>query len=261
MFVWRVAKTGYQWFTEDNDEPLDIAVFRKKPQSAWPECHLEPVSESFREYKPLSTPCLFRRFADTEIEPDAILAFANQYGPLGAEPAEFGPDFDLHGYDENDTSEFGHARTPKQVISRAEDASLFVRQFDSLSLWVQSIKEMRRCVRDLEKRGKAEERPAYVQRTIDFVNMRLLHEDVRMSFDEDVVGKGVYELKPRPASLLTALWIQLGMYVSENRSWRQCPVCNKWFGIGSEEGDSRTSRRYCEDACKSQAYRNRKRRP
>src|SRR5262245_51298715 len=73
-FLWPVAVSGYKW-----DEFPDGANLR---------CGLEPIRKwPLRQYAPLEEfTGLFRTFAETEPTKEGVLAFANQFGPLGAGP-------------------------------------------------------------------------------------------------------------------------------------------------------------------------------
>jgi hypothetical protein len=77
--------------------------------------------------------------------------------------------------------------------------------------------------------------------------------DPRLRWDEKQ-GRPVSKIVP--SSLLGALWLQLHQAVAGQKEYRQCAVCQGWFEISPKV--SRASRRYCSDACRSQAYRDRK---
>jgi hypothetical protein len=62
-FKWKVAENGYEWYLDH------LPVLRPR----------EPVQ--WREYKP--QPSLFRTFAETELTPEGMFDFAQNYGELG----------------------------------------------------------------------------------------------------------------------------------------------------------------------------------
>jgi hypothetical protein len=59
-----------------------------------------------------------------------------------------------------------------------------------------------------------------------------------------------------PRDLLGALWLQFARAMSGNKAYRVCKECGQWFEVSPER--SRTTRQFCSDACKSKAYRGRK---
>src|SRR5438067_2233473 len=72
-FVWRVSRSGYKWTMIDREGTPRYDTLATD-QSA-----------EFREYRPMDVEGLFLRFADLdEKDPEAWLAFANEYGHLTA---------------------------------------------------------------------------------------------------------------------------------------------------------------------------------
>ena len=82
QFLWRVAKGGYRWLdTRPGFEP-------HQPRQPFLTDSRPIGAEGFRvlQYRPLAAfPGLFRVFADTEPSQDGIKAFADRFGPLGAD--------------------------------------------------------------------------------------------------------------------------------------------------------------------------------
>jgi hypothetical protein len=66
----------------------------------------------------------------------------------------------------------------------------------------------------------------------------------------DATGTPVVELWPK--TLLAALWLQFATAVASGRDVGRCQACGNAFWSGSGK------RRFCSDACKSRAYRERK---
>ena len=56
-------------------------------------------------------------------------------------------------------------------------------------------------------------------------------------------------------SLLGAVWFQLADAVTHDRVFSSCRECQKWFAVGPEV--ARSNRRFCSNACRSKAYRER----
>src|SRR5262249_10502563 len=73
-FTWPVAVKGYEWLEFPD---YSRTVWLLQPIQKWPVRHYEPL----KEYTGL-----FRTFAKVEPTKEGILAFANQFGVLGAGP-------------------------------------------------------------------------------------------------------------------------------------------------------------------------------
>jgi hypothetical protein len=91
-----------------------------------------------------------------------------------------------------------------------------------------------------------------VQTTIDF---EIGYDRALVVFDEDHKLGGL-ALQVKPNSLLGALWIQFALAVAGNKKYRACATCRQWFELSPQI--ARTSKLFCSEACRSQAYRNRK---
>ncbi len=68
-------------------------------------------------------------------------------------------------------------------------------------------------------------------------------------------GRLVY--RNEPETLRAELWLQLARAVAGNRVHASCERCGMWWEL--EPGANRSDKRYCSDACKQAAYRERKR--
>ena len=55
-------------------------------------------------------------------------------------------------------------------------------------------------------------------------------------------------------TLLAAVWLQLADAVSNDRTFNRCRTCGKWFEVAPEV--ARSHRRFCSNACKTKAHRN-----
>jgi hypothetical protein len=62
-------------------------------------------------------------------------------------------------------------------------------------------------------------------------------------------------LSARPLTLLSAVWLQFALAVSSNRIFDRCRVCHKWFEVAPDV--ARSNRRFCSNACRSKAFRER----
>jgi len=70
-------------------------------------------------------------------------------------------------------------------------------------------------------------------------------------------GSSAGGVRLSPINLIGALWLQFALAVDGNVGYAHCQSCGSWFPIAS--GAGRTDKRYCSDACRMRAYRQRKR--
>ena len=61
-----------------------------------------------------------------------------------------------------------------------------------------------------------------------------------------------------PSSLLGALWLQFHQAISGKKDYLQCAVCKTWFELTPKV--NRSTKRYCSNACRTQALRDRHKR-
>ena len=59
-----------------------------------------------------------------------------------------------------------------------------------------------------------------------------------------------------PRHPLGALWLQFAEAVSGDKGYRRCAACSKWFEVSAQ--GARKNRVYCSEACKFEAFRERK---
>ena len=52
-----------------------------------------------------------------------------------------------------------------------------------------------------------------------------------------------------------AAWMDFAQAVADNRKFRSCDLCDKWFEVAPDA--ARTHRRYCSEACRGKAFRDR----
>ena len=57
-----------------------------------------------------------------------------------------------------------------------------------------------------------------------------------------------------PTSLAAALWLQFAKTIEGDKEHRQCEQCNRWFEVAAEK---REDAKFCQNACRSKAYRER----
>ena len=63
-------------------------------------------------------------------------------------------------------------------------------------------------------------------------------------------------LKLKPCSFIGALWLQCVMALNDRKVYANCSTCHKWFEVPHNVVNK--GKKYCTDACKSRAYRKRK---
>lgn len=62
-------------------------------------------------------------------------------------------------------------------------------------------------------------------------------------------------MKLEPKSLADAIWVQFLLGVIEQKEYRECEVCGKWFELAP--AINRKSRTYCSNPCRNKALRRR----
>jgi len=80
------------------------------------------------------------------------------------------------------------------------------------------------------------------------------HTRAALVFDPETRAQGLHVV---PWNLLGALWIQTAGLAEGGRDYERCETCRGWFVLSPEY--NRADRRYCSDACRHKAYRERRR--
>lgn len=244
-FIWWIGVDGYQWMNSD-DAVLSPDKMYKNKNGAWPDYHIDAIRHSFRTYEPLQHTGLFRTFAETPRTPVGMLAFANQYGHLGDKKAELGYSLEPPGDFE----------TPEEEKAWWEEARRFARLFDPIDHWDSAIQKMKQCVNAWDRAQESQVAGREIEEVLATVNKELTGDRFRVAFIPEKKKATGYTMQTMPTNLLGALWVQFGQAVAENKQFRSCAACGKWYEIAPPF--NRKSRDYCEDACRSRAYRERK---
>jgi hypothetical protein len=266
IFSWDVPPGGFRWLDAS-------AIVDATPQRWLTEAVPVGLDVNGRHYHPLDQyPALFRTFADTPLTEDGISQFANQYGGLGAwEQMRLtsGPDL-VMGIGERRQiwmNEIDGMRRALQLCDavRNRDAPWFqqhvrVEPKSSEEIWVSYLEEgvlYHREVIGPDLAGFV--KPHDVRRpTLLFVqkmiNTRLWeHTAPRLVYDPRRDGLGVYVV---PKNLLGALWLQFARAVDANKDYRRCGGgCGQWMEISLDA--HRSHKRFCSDACRNKAHRDR----
>jgi hypothetical protein len=262
-FKWKVPVAGYRWIPNDDGTPAEFEEEAREREGRF--C-LEPVTYVFEEFEPFGKPALFRIFAATEPSRGGVLTFANEYGHLGDDakyPEDFRAPRKLSPLWDAEELEDVSEREKLQLTRDWLREQRFIYSLpEPLSRWTAAIEAMRQCVNkwDSFQSGNVEEDA--VQALLEEINEQLVFETELMvkrvekppMLKTPKKSPNLFRLEFVPAHLLAALWLQLAQAVADNKGFRQC-LCGTWFEIA---GEFRTSRIYCSDACKSQAYRDRK---
>lgn len=247
MFNWWVAVKGYQWVAEDGTTVLPSKTMSKDEDDNWPDCHLEPVKESFRAYDPFEFTALFRNFADTPPTPAGMLAFANEFGHLGDEVLDLSDRLDLL-----ETPAF---ESEAEEVGWREHVERHIRLFDSISHWDDAIRTMSRCVKLWDECRQGLAGVEAIGEVFDTVNRRLTGDRIRVAFEKRDRTPGGWAMHTYPTNLLAALWLQLGRAVIEDKQFASCRTCGRWFEVAPPV--TRKSRNFCRESCRSRAYRSR----
>lgn len=259
-FEWNVPKGGYMLTSQEGYVPeFDDwgSYFR-----------LELKYGETRVYRPFDSPGLFRTFAALDLSPQAILAFADRYGHLGIHtdiPEDLCSPREARrrdapmpyaaqelGYPQPEVSEDNEQIQPEDEWWR--DATFTYSLPEPLWYWGKSIEAMQNCIRRWDEWRAGDTKAK--EDLLELVNSRLGPERVRLCLRPVARSPRVLQLGHVPENLDAALWTQLAAAIADNKEFRECPGCHVWFELSPQQ--YRVTRKYCSDACKSQAYRDRK---
>lgn len=225
-----------------------------------------------------SDPALFRTFAGLPPKPDEIANFASKWGLL----LETASDRDgsvlrnAQAVPENtDTFTFGE---PLEIW-----ASAIAHMRIAVQLWegiqntdedalISLLRELRRVPIGVDEEQEARHR-LWLRSTSSVDDSLNAREPVEAACDQlsiiinDQLSSALslmlsretdmaWELSLNPNGLLNALWLQFAYAIAGGIQHRACIVCNAWFEVAPGRG--RREKRFCSDACRMRAYRNRK---
>lgn len=244
---------------------------------------------TFKKYDPLREfPALFLAFADLNLSEEPIAAFANRFGPLGVSVhfrggvggMQWGEPFEhwkreiealRHAVDvweawkSKDLVKLGDLAgwkggklppTNPMLLGEDSERERETGRTPSLRQWIVERSAWRDSRRELEELGLPGAAKLYLQRITDERFDALLR--VGFEIKDDPSLERPFQRTYVPRSLLGALWLEFGNYLSEEREYERCDVCDTWFEIAPKQG-TRGSRRYCSDACRFGAHPKRKR--
>jgi hypothetical protein len=225
-----------------------------------------------RETQPLREyPGLFRDFASLHGDEPGILTFANQHGLLGVSSDLFVRTTSGDGWGESVRRWRAEVRLMRSAVrlwdSRHDDAA-WVRATEDLAeaeddlAW---LDEPRRHPRPEEIRADS----TLAMQAIEGSNLDrglfFLCAVANRALDSHV--SAALGMSPRrgrlawtfqPDCLRTAMWLQFTMEVTRKVGYRKCETCGLYFEVSTEPMTGRrNNRRYCTEACKARAYRDR----
>ena len=145
--------------------------------------------------------------------------------------------------------------TPKGVINFANDYGLLGRGDlpEQLPHWYLEIKRMLKAISKWET--VRENDPAAFKGVFKRLS-RHSDEGIEISLVDGQGGVPLAYLVPK--TLLSAMWLQLALAVEGLVNFGRCQQCKALIEVAP--GSNRPDRKYCSDACRMRAYRERKKR-
>jgi hypothetical protein len=279
-FTWPVHVAGYTWLPPEpgSNHPAEYTDYHG----------LVPVDPAgpVRWYQPLrKNTALFRSFAEVELthqQEGRVVEFANKFGLLGDPPAGYDfsiPDLSLP----EDVKSWNvllwwrcaiHAMRDMIGLWDAVRTRDHSRLQNYITWWndhkvVYHNNQDPRFVSPLQIIASREVREGWLAHfkqgdlvtpawfhLMSTVNMWLAGlVNAELQWDEAAL-RPVAQIVP--SSLLGALWLQLYHAIDGEKNYRTCEVCKTWFEVTPKV--NRTTKRYCSDACRSQALQDRHKR-
>ena len=274
-FYWHVAEKGYRWINENKDE-IDSASYLVQ----------QSPDDSVSTYYPLLDHTgLFQEFARLSLEPDAILAFANQYGNLL--DSQSGPQDSAASFSDwkDEVLTLKQILELWQMVHTRDNINLSnqVQWEDDCIIFKQIYNPMHRSfdawlivsVSDPDIQSEQSSSSLYThlpinQRTFDRFEKNDLFKPTLYLMQHLTNYKIKNRIKPvlmmsdkgqklnlnmKPTSLMGAVWLQCVMALNEQKQYASCSTCHKWFELPKNVINK--GKKYCADACKSKAYRQR----
>lgn len=270
-------KSGYAWYRQEELDRRDFAEMfpwssdppnlgRRKSTDDFR--GLAPIDESAGfESVPLKDPALCRIFGRLDGSEEAILRFANEYGPIkdywprrhwqsGIASMDLVLDIAECALDEDgDPEELARwfkRRKPGWLVIDHKDARHPLGGIGPIKF-------------DLHGEDANPRMRGYLLRWVAFAFLQqIINSNLKDELRTGVLtplnmGRvdGPLSLEVVPSSLHGALWLQAAQAACGEHEFRQCGMCSRWFTISTEARRSHSV--YCQDSCKSKHYRLRKR--
>lgn len=158
---------------------------------------------------------LFREFAALEQTPHAVEGFANSYGLLWQQDA----DFEL--YESQWLVSIAVMSKLVEAVDKALSDAVDAHKLDDALYWLNCDRLPVAFAPRIEPNEKKPSRPKF----------RLI-----------------------PTSLAAALWHQAANQVIRGTTFKQCENCSRWFPVGPGTG-GRSDKRHCSERCRVALYR------
>jgi hypothetical protein len=270
-FRWRLPVSGFRFATATM---LSLAP-REGDADPVPERYLvyakpDQEHQSVKVYSPLVVfTGLFRRFAETPVTEEGIVAFANKYGALGGKPSlavqvegesafRFVAEslqFWLHEIHQMKT--VLHVWDSVRKTDRAQLSSFIVWNGGAVFFQLAGAVEL------IASEDLAYGRPDMFSRG-DLVQpaMHLVQRRINAQLAEHAVTpnllwdqkQGKLIIRMHPNSLIGALWLQFAKALEGEKQYRQCQYCRDWIEVGGNRS-ARSDKKFCSPSCKSAAHR------
>ena len=233
---------------------------------------------------------LFMEFAETKEGLEGIKAFADKYGPLGGDvgrsivlPAGSEGSKQVIGTGEHLSKWTKEILTIRPMVALWEKArSGDAEGLDSYITWDDDSSAVRYDSHP-ELGPKERSDPPFVRLRDVIASDSSRRQSVDEFHPNDLIKPALYcvqrhineKLKERvsprllwnkdhsqlrlflvPGSLIGALWLQFANAIESDNNFRTCEVCGTWFELAP--GKARSDKSYCTNACRTKAYRRRK---
>lgn len=295
-FDWEVAESGYGWVNTTEVGGGDPITREKKPgRYLTTDFSIDVKTISLRRYRPLQEYTgLFRVFAETGPDPDAIKQFANRYGPLlGPNAAHIGlphrpvagglrggigeplsawtngiltmrPAVDLWDAARGgDVVKLGRYITWGENTDRKETYVLYDSHPDLKDREVPDA-PYRRDIRIIVSSGRDEALfrhliPGDIIRPTQILVQRIINENMQNQVAPRLLwndDQSALRVYEVPKTLLGALWLQFAGAVERNSDFRKCSECGTWFELAPRT--ARSDKIFCSNVCRLRAFRRRR---
>ena len=251
-----------------------------------------PLPRTYRRYNPLQESALFITFANLKPQPEEILEFANQYGLLGEEKRIYGTRFsqgETLGFWEGQIQAMKKAwdlwnRTEQEDM---EGLARHIHWFkdsdgrDGVAYTAQLLgKEVAAAVSKVGFKRAADKFSAEIIASAFYQSHRLemmhpgdvivpakyyVQKVINKHLEKRVSPKILWDVRRQPVklrlfhmpeSLIGALWLQFAQAVHGDKKFYYCDQCGSAFELDPRIGAKR-GRKFCSNACRSKALRNR----
>lgn len=247
---WHFQKDGYVWMEcKKGEEKIKVLT------------HFSSEDTSV-EYSPFIESGLFKNFSEIELNEIGIIQFANKYGTLTTNQIE------TLEYWASNVKEIwivisiweGIIKSNKLALSRLKDwidqqNESKINQYEThnISANSQSVSNFIQIINDTLNLNKINEE--VYSTTCNLLKNHINNKLKLVSSEMYLNNKQLY-LGYSPKSLLSGMWLQLALAVSEDKDFRRCKECQTWFEISPDS--ARKSKLFCSNACRSKNYRKRR---